>query len=87
MGMLCARGSGFVESDFPVLSHLDWQLQLLPSDQLRSLHGHDPGFDAELTECRFEFLNQRLLNLSFRVDNSSDQPLSQGANALTHHLS
>ena len=59
---------------------------MLTSDQLRALYGDDPGFDPEIPKRGFEFLDQCFFNLRLRIHDSADQPLSKGADALTHHI-
>ena len=59
---------------------------MLTPTQLRALDGNDPGFDPEIPERGFEFVNQGFFNLSFWIHNGANQPFAQGADALTHHL-
>ena len=79
--------SGLAKTDIEFFTHLDGQLQLLATHELRPLNRHNSGLDAELFEGSFQFLDQGFFNLSLRIHDPADQPFTQSADALTDQVS
>ena len=79
--------SGLSETNIALFTHLDGKFQLFATHELWALNRHDSGFDSELFESGFQFLNQGFFNLSLRIHHPSDQPLTQSADALANHIS
>ena len=79
--------SGLAETNIEFFTHLDGQLQLLATHELRALNRHNPGLDAELFKRGFQFLNQGFFNLGLCIDHPADQPFTQAADALANQFS